>query len=303
MRYPSGSPKKTVPGKRGRGRPKKLDATFNSKQYGSILNSVEMVVLNTDDQKRNGNTKDQMAKESPSKQQRDRRASSDVGEDDSCFVSPKNVKLDIVDELPEDIRKEILTGIRKSGHYLRNKRKIDRERSIQKRINQVSEASMLSREGGNAEVVDNTTPNASSAVIVSPSQLDQSFLRAIPDDMREEILEHTSANRKKLQLQSPGTIDLSSRGNDKVITNLTSASHDLLTPSQLDNSVLNALPDNIRQEVLQTTIRRSHQEQLLHQQQSHAETPSKHQPLLMLLNDSGDNENKRFGYKDLTEVL
>lgn len=178
-----------------------------------------------------------------------------IGErNDSGFISPTQVNFDVLNELPEEIRNEVLLEFKKSKHYLREKNRnstkssFDNKKTKERNLPNDEKQSIMEM---NQDTAEDTIETSSTAIptIMSP-QLDQSFLRAIPEDMRNEILEAKAAKQKR-------TIDSVGINNENEITdkgyllNPRSLVKELevLSTSQFDKSVMNSLPKDIREEL------------------------------------------------------
>lgn len=183
------------------------------------------------------------------------------------FLSPDKVSIDVLDELPEEIRNEIVSNLRKTGHIKKTK-KIARMQT-QSNVRVTSDVPSCSK---------NASLNSHIPDIVSPSQLDASFLRALPDEMREEILEESrSLKRRRIGVtkatglnENPGN---GSSAHDKDLDTRTTINEKdviVVLSSSEDQSEVNSLKDTIQDGVIidkskpqssEQSIRAGHQNQ------------------------------------------
>ena len=134
-------------------------------------------------------------------------------------------------ELPKDLQAEILGNFRRSGKT---------------RFKTTSLQTDCPKHEKSEEI------NMRNNNLMSPSQLDQSFLEALPDELRQEIVGDV-AKIKNERLKHEVTDQENTKSsipNDNIKTNRTNTP---LSPSQLDQSFLKALPENIRTDIINET--------------------------------------------------
>ena len=131
-------------------------------------------------------------------------------------------------ELPKDLQAEILGNFRRSGKT---------------RFKTTSLQTDCPKHEKSEEI------NMRNNNLMSPSQLDQPFLEALPDELRQEIVGDV-AKIKNERLKHEVTDQENTKSsvpNDNIKTNRTNTP---LSPSQLGQSFLKALPENIRTDII-----------------------------------------------------
>ena len=220
------SPANKSPLKKGRSRPKKLK--FDASKYGDIRQTV--------------------AKSNPM-------LVSDISlrsqlpmrkiDDDGGILSPSKVDLNVIDELPENIRNEIIIEMRRSGQISRHNQTKQNTNIYENKLinnNQVKSSAVATKR----TMAENAESCADSGYqcLLSPSQLDQSFLRALPDDVKQDVLKDAETIKsKRLSAVIPESIHVGQLHGSI-----------LLSPSQLDNDVIEALPVEIQREVMLSVL-------------------------------------------------
>uniref|UniRef100_A0A7M5WQM1 DNA repair protein REV1 n=2 Tax=Clytia hemisphaerica TaxID=252671 RepID=A0A7M5WQM1_9CNID len=313
--------------KKGRGRPKKIDKIFtDSNKYGTILDTMSATRL---------------VKSTKGPQEVVEEIQTNTASQRPGFLSPERVDMDVLNELPEEIRNQIWNDLKKtsvnfkkpkSNHQpvasslstlpgrcsttststtIGNTKNVNqlpssstskhghspaKQNSIQKdtfsssslnkdvsnhlSVEQASGLVKASSTGSSAASPIRINTGSATLIqrqvipdIVSPSQLDASFLRALPEKMRAEILEESRNVKKKRPSDDIISIgkrtktvascderlpDLeiaeSADSNDKQKTCVEDMM--LLSPSAMDQSVLEALPNTIRNEILNESKQR-----------------------------------------------
>ena len=253
-------------GKSRRGRPRKIDQLFDSSKYrdmkvSSLTNSYEKKLL----------------------------------------FSPSNVDINTLNELPEEIRNEIVAEM-KSVKIVSKKKDFKPTNQVQSenknnlfaetKLNQVSFVPFQKPEVSTPlqmpaisapfqkpdfslslqKNVDDT--GDAGDILFLPSQLNESFMKALPEDIQNELLQSIERKNearsdvlKQKEKESP-TLTIKDIGastpipsivpslvvsSDKRVTNCLGAnsnSFDILSPSQLDLSVFNELPVELQREVM-----------------------------------------------------
>ena len=94
---------------------------------------------------------------------------------------------------------------------------------------------------------------------LSPSQLDQSFLKALPETIRTDIIKqirtHFSRNQNTEKTSKEKNDAESKSGETTRLKNNVFINDNLLSPSQVDINVLAALPTEIQKEIVISTKR------------------------------------------------
>ena len=94
---------------------------------------------------------------------------------------------------------------------------------------------------------------------LSPSQLDQSFLKALPETIRTDIIKqirtHFSRNQNTEKTSKEKNDAKSKSGETTRLKNNVFINDNLLSPSQVDINVLAALPTEIQKEIVISTKR------------------------------------------------
>lgn len=271
-------------GKRGRGRPRKVDKTMDTNKYGSIFDTMNRTKLVKSSTNSVVNDTVRVSQPKPLQKLPDnfRRA------DGPGFLSPDKIDVDVLNELPSEIRTQIWSDLKKTSMNFK-KQATHTEQSFSVSLKNVTSPSKKrsssstitsgSATGGIVRAGNSRVPD-----IVSPSQLDASFLRAIPEEMRSEIIaESENAKKRKLEFESlaAGAERTSNRritvaGTTVVNTTNTgkhyktdfaitdTGTHSIPPPhqcsvlnnissSEVNQSILDALPGTVRDEILNET--------------------------------------------------
>ena len=196
------------PAKRGRGRGRKLNDSFDPSKFGDIRNL----------------------------------ASKSVSIDQEEQVIPPDVDMETLKELPKDLQAEILGNFRRSGKPISDNQIVSGKTTFKTPFLKTD----CPKHEKSQEI------NMRNNNLMSPSQLDQSFLEALPDELRQEIVGDV-AKIKNERLKHEVTDQENTKSsipNDNIKTNRTNTP---LSPSQLDQSFLKALPENIRTDIINET--------------------------------------------------
>ena len=233
--------------KKGRGRPRKIDKIMDNTKYGSIFDTMNTTKLlkstvaatsHVHSSKTNKNNDVESSKLISkcfvqTKQPNTVRQKEAV--DGPGFLSPNKVDVDVLNELPPDIRNQIWSDLKKTSVNFKSK------------LPQTNPSSTTTNTP--------TVPTISSNIddIVSPSQLDASFLKAIPADMRSEIIEESKKVKRRKLLHLDSNKQDVSTGNSYLES--TCIRSTLLKPfppvvKGIDQSLLETLLGSVRDEIL-----------------------------------------------------
>ena len=169
----------------------KIDQKFDNRQFGNILDTMSKVKL-VKTSYLNGSSSKNGPEITPIDVPKTVSIPTPDNNTGPGFLSPNKIDVAVLGELPEDIRLEIESTLRKTGHL--KKSKPTAAAPVPRIVDPVENVATDSL---------NTVSNKNNGVyipdILSPSQLDKSVLQALPVDMREEILEEAKdAKRRKL---------------------------------------------------------------------------------------------------------
>ncbi|XP_057290303.1 DNA repair protein REV1-like [Hydractinia symbiolongicarpus] len=265
-----GSPKTNSPLTSGRGKQKRL-RDFDASKYGDIRVSSRKLVSNDDQFTGTG------AKANATEKQHVRTSREKDG-----ILSPSQIDLGVVNELPDDIRDEIISKMRKTGHLSRRNKEKNRKNTDEnfhlKKADQHETKFSCGRDMTETPMKKNTSSESTSPqtnqFLLSPSQLDQSFLRALPEEVRQDVISDAEKSKQRRHTpiaKSPLNVEAFNTDKDTGINrcvnsklrcdDMLSPSHrrvnnalrcdDMLSPSQLDANVLAALPIDLQNEVMQ----------------------------------------------------
>ena len=175
------------------------------------------------------------------------------------FLSPDRIDVDVLNELPAHIRNQIWSDLKKTSVNFKSKslQTAHHSAKISSSTHPFSTTTLKNFLPGS---VSSAAQNVVGACIPSPSQLDASFLRAIPEEMRSEIMEE-SENVKRRKLKQ---VDFSFDKVNNQDTTTGSKNHEIvamdttdpvqlassLSTGDIDQSILDALPGSIRDEIL-----------------------------------------------------
>ena len=108
--------------------------------------------------------------------------------DTNGFISPTQVNFDVLSELPAEIRNEVLTEFKKSQRYLTGKK-----------TKNIIDSMSTPKENTSHRKHESTSQNNNTTLstILSPSQLDQSVLNALPEEIRNEVLQDVRPTKRK----------------------------------------------------------------------------------------------------------
>ena len=240
--------------KKGRGRPRKIDKIMDNNKYGSIFDTMNTTKLlkstttttiaQTKSCKKNKNIEESdkllfthgQQKQSDTTRHR-------IAVDGPGFLSPDKIDVDILNELPPDIRNQLWSDLKKTS--VNFKPKLPQTNApLSSTI--AASATTLPTMPSNIDVLNEILPD-----IVSPSQLDSSFLKAIPEDIRSEIIEESKKvkRRKLLQLDS-NKQDGTTSDYESTCINPPQLTEFQPVVGGIDQSILEALPGSIRDEIL-----------------------------------------------------
>ena len=166
-------------------------------------------------------------------------ASKGVSKDQEEQVIPPDVDMETLKELPKDLQAEILGNFRRSGKTISDNQVVSGKTTLKTPSLKID----CPKNEKSQEI------NMNKDNLMSPSQLDQSFLKALPDELRQEIVADVvkiKNERLKHEVIDQGNMK-SSIPNDNAKT---SRVHTPLSPSQLDQSFLKALPENMRTDII-----------------------------------------------------
>ncbi|XP_055946047.1 DNA repair protein REV1-like isoform X2 [Argiope bruennichi] len=150
---------------------------------------------------------------------------------------PEEIDLSVLEALPDDLKKEILESCKakvmeSDGKFL------NQNASTSSANEQEESVKYLCQEQRNQEFRDEEDSNSTESDMIG---IDQSFLNALPEDLKKEVLNNFISNKKHeysaaASSQQPSTSFASVPNNS----------------TKLDESVLNALPEDLRKEVLES---------------------------------------------------
>ncbi|GBL80967.1 DNA repair protein REV1 [Araneus ventricosus] len=178
---------------------------------------------------------------------------------------PEEIDQSVLEALPEDLKKEILESCKsKSAESEGNS--LNQSASTSSASKQNESIKSLCQKQKSEEIGVRVDSNS---LQPEPIGLDQSFLNALPEDLRKEVLDsYDSISNKKNKnstltstAQQPSTLFASKSNNQLKITpkknsdNHTSGPNSNLRTNstiKLDESVLNALPEDLKKEVLES---------------------------------------------------
>lgn len=166
-------------------------------------------------------------------------ASKSVSKDQEKQAMPPDVDMETLKELPKDLQAEILRNFRRSGQTISDNQIVSGKTTFKT----PSLKTDCPKNEKSPEIYmkkDN---------LMSPSQLDQSFLKALPNELRQEVVADVETiKNERLEREAIDQENMKlSILNDNVKTK---RAHTPLSPSQLDQSFLEALPENIRTDII-----------------------------------------------------